>query len=421
MKIPGHRRRFEIARACISAFVVTYGALLPTLLLAQEAVEPVTPVSLEFQRQTESAAALARRYVDDREIPGLSAAVSVAGRIVWSTGVGYADLEQRVAVWPSTRFRIGSVSKTVTAAALGLLHDAGKLDLDGPIQQYVPDFPKKQWSITTRQLAGHLAGVRHYNDDEDVTVDEAFDRRRYHTVDDGLAIFRSDPLVFQPGSTYHYSSYGWNLISAVIEGASGEPFLTYMKQHIFEPLGMRHTMADHPDMIISQRGRFYERSPEGGWRNAPYIDVSYKWAGGGLLSTSEDLVRYAAAYLTDDFLACETIAMMFRSMRTADGQETGYGIGWSVKQDEEGRQIVQHGGDIEGGRAHLVLYPGQGVAVAVLVNLTSAPSVDDLARQIAIPFLKASPGVEARHCATHALAARDCTGITGTDSATCSP
>src|SRR5437899_2708143 len=162
-------------------------------------------------------------------IPGVQVAVAVNGKLVWSEGFGYADAERKKPVTRETQFRIGSVSKPLTATAVALLYEQGKVDLDAPVQRYVPSFPDKGYPITTRQLAGHLAGIRHYKDQE------FFLNRRFATVLDGLAIFQDDSLLFPPGTRFSYSSYGWNLVAAVVEGASGDDFLHYMSTHVFRP------------------------------------------------------------------------------------------------------------------------------------------------------------------------------------------
>ena len=295
--------------------------------------------------------------------PGAQIAVSRAGKIAWSRSFGCADLELDAPVGPETRFRIGSVSKPLTAAALGLLVEDGKLDLDAPVQAYVPDFPKKAWPITTRQLAGHIAGIRHYEADEFVIRDH------YATVRAGLAIFEKDALLFEPGTKFSYSSYGWNLISAVIEGASGEPFLAFMQKRVFAPAGMAHTSADEVTPIIPGRARFYTRDEKtGAVLNADYVDNSYKWAGGGFLSTAEDLVAFARALLDGRLLRPETVALLWTSMKTSDGKDTDYGIGWTVDRDAKGRRRVRHSGGAQGGTANLVIYPEERLAVALLVN-----------------------------------------------------
>lgn len=317
-----------------------------------------------------------------RGIPGLSVAVAVGGEIVWSEGFGYADLEQRVPVGPSTRFRIGSVSKPLTAAAMALLYEQGRLDLDAPVRKYVPSFPEKAHVITTRHLAGHLAGIRHYRGDEFLLA------KRYNTVLEGLTIFQDDPLVHPPGTKFGYSSYGWNLISAVIEGAAGQEFLGYMNERIFRPLGMRETVADQNEKIIGHRARFYSRGSDKRLRNGPYVDNSHKWAGGGFLSTAEDLVRFGSAHLRGAFLKPATLEMLFTTQRTASGEETGYGLGWGVGKDSKGRRLVQHGGGSVGGTSMLMLYPESKVVVAVLSNLTNAPYRRPDVEKMAEAFLK---------------------------------
>ncbi len=295
--------------------------------------------------------------------PGAQIAVSRGGRTVWSRNFGCADLELDVPVGSDTRFRIGSVSKPLTAAAVGLLVEEGKLDLDAPVQKYVPDFPKKAWPVTTRQLAGHLAGIRHYERGE-------FEiRDHYATVRAGLVIFEKDALLFEPGTKFSYSSYGWNLVSAVIEGASGEPFLAYMTKRVFAPAGMTHTSADEVVPIIPGRSRFYTRDETtGAVINAGYVDNSYKWAGGGFLSTAEDLVAFANALLEGRLLRPETLGLLWTSMKTSDGKDTDYGIGWTVDRDAKGRRRVRHSGGAMGGTANLVIYPEELLVVALLVN-----------------------------------------------------
>src|SRR5438046_2248185 len=140
-------------------------------------------------------------------IPGVQVAVAIDGTLVWSEGFGYADAARRRPVMRATQFRIGSVSKPLTAAAVALLYEQGKLDLDAPIQRYVPTFPEKGYPITTRQLAGHLAGIRHYEGQE------FFSNRHYATVLDRLKILQADSLLFAPGTRFPYPRYGWHLVS----------------------------------------------------------------------------------------------------------------------------------------------------------------------------------------------------------------
>jgi len=318
-----------------------------------------------------------RSHRQELGIPGISAAVGIDGMIVWSEGFGYADLENRVPARATTLYRIGSVSKPVTAAAVVQLALDGRLDLDAPVQRYVPSFPEKEHPVSTRQLGGHLAGIRHYRGNESVGEGQ----RHYDDVVDALGIFGEDPLLFTPGERYSYSSYGWNLISAVVQGAAGQDFLSYMQETVFDPLGMTHTYADNPRLIIPERTRFYAVS-QGRTVNAPFVDNSYKWAGGGFIASVEDLVRFGSAHLAPGFLPQEGLDLLFTSQRTTGGDDTGYGIGWRVgtfgelfPQDSPmrdgalaGVRVVHHGGSSVGGRAFLLLVPEERMVVALLVN-----------------------------------------------------
>lgn len=349
----------------------------------------VAEVSLDHGAAVEAARLLADALMEDANLPGLSVAVGVGGEVAWAEGFGYADVEQRVPVTPITRFRIGSVSKTLTATAIGLLVERGGLDLDVPVQDYVPDFPEKRWPVTTRQLGGHVAGIRHYRGDEFLSD------RHYETVAEGLEIFAGDTLLFEPGTDYSYSSYGWNLLSAVLEGASGEAFLGFMDREVFDALGMRHTVAEQMDSIVPYRVSYYVHGEGRRLLNAPFVDNSYKWAGGGFLSTPEDLVAFGFAHLDPELLRDETVGLLMRPQRLMSGEETGYGIGWRSGDDPHGRRTVGHGGGSVGGTTSFLTWPAEEMVVAVTVNLSGSPGVSDLALAVAEIFRPATAAVEA--------------------------
>jgi serine beta-lactamase-like protein LACTB, mitochondrial len=327
----------------------------------------------EYQKAIEASRKIIAGTMAKQNIPGLSIAVAVNGKIIWSEGFGFADLENQLRVTPLTRFRIASISKPFTAAAMARLFEQGRLDPDAPVQRYVPNFPRKEHDITARQLVGHLAGIRHYRRDADEAKDEFFNRKDYYpSVAEGLKVFQNDPLDFPPGTRFGYSSYGYTLLSAVIEGASGQNFLTVMQKEVFETLEMPNSAADDNRKIIPNRTRFYSLDSNKKVINGPYIDRSYSWAGGGFLSTSEDLVRFGSAHLQTGFLKEETLKQMFSSQKTSDGKETGTGWGWRINKDKEGRLYYFHPGENVGGRSYLLMYPEKKVVVAMLHNLTGA-------------------------------------------------
>ena len=360
-------------------------ALLPSTLFVGQNASAHLSVNKKYSSATKQAKASVDALLTTTEIPGLSVAVAINGEIVWSEGFGYANLEQRVPVTSATRFRVGSVSKILTIAAIAKLYEQGRVDIDAPIQKYVPSFPQKEYPITTRQIAGHLAGIRHYTD-----KDSDLDFRHFDNVLSSLSVFRDDPLLFPPGTKYSYSSFGYNLLGAVVEGASGKDFLTFMNDEVFQPLGLKSTTADQRSSLIPNRTNFYERGKDTKIINAPYVDPSYKWPSGGFLTTAEDLVRFGSAHLRTDFFAPPTLKLLFTSQKTSDGKETGVGLGWRVGKDWRGRRILHHAGNIAGARAILMLYPDDGLSIALLSNLSSEPGYAELtAQMIAEPFLRA--------------------------------
>lgn len=354
------------------------GVLVTVMPLASARAQIAAP---ERRVTIDSARGLVAAFRETRHIPGVSVAVGIGGQVVWSEGFGFADLEHRVPVTPATRFRIGSISKSLTAVALGQLYERGRLDLDAPVQRYVPSFPTKRWPITVRQVAGHIGGVRHYRGDEVLMY------RRFPTVSAGLDIFDDDTLLFEPGTKYSYSSYGWNLLSAVVEAAAGEDFLTYMGRQVFDRLAMRSTVADFVDSVIPNRTGFYEIQDDGRVTNAPAVDNSYKWAGGGFLSTPEDLLRFAFAHLEGGLLKPETVRLWWTSQRLRSGEETGYGIGWATRTDASGHWLVSHSGGSVGGNSLLLIHPESRVVLAIVANVSGA-GYRDLPLRIAEMFVE---------------------------------
>ena len=359
--------RFDCTR-WLSAAAVLAG-LAPAVAAGQTAACPSTVSAAEAQYRAVIAAA--EQLVCDSllaRIPGMQVAIAVDGKLVWSEAFGFANLERHVPVTNTTQFRIGSVSKPLSATAVAMLVEQGQLDLDAPVQRYVPYFPQKPWPITTRQAAGHLAGIRHYRGNEFML------NRPFASVREGLAIFETDSLLFEPGTRFSYSSYGWNLVSAVIEGASGDLFLAYMSQNVLLPLGLTHTAPDRADSLIPDRTHFYDADSTGtAFRPAPAVDNSYKWAGGGFLSTAEDLVRLGSAFVRPGFLKAETLDLLFTTQRTRNGDPTGYGIGWFVTTDTLGHRWVFHGGGSVGGTTAFGVDRDSRIVFAVTTNLTEAP------------------------------------------------
>jgi CubicO group peptidase (beta-lactamase class C family) len=302
-------------------------------------------------------------------IPAVSVAIVVDHQIRFQRGYGMADLENFVPAKAATVYRIASVSKPITAVAAMQLAEKGKLDLDAPIQKYVPSFPTKNFPVTTRQLLAHLSGIRHYKPGEGERTN------RYESLTDALSIFKDDPLEGEPGTRFTYSTFGYTLLGAVIEGASGMAFMDYLREYIFKPAGMQHTQADDIYAIIPNRAkgytpRVYARF-DGNVRNAALMDSSYKLPGGGLVSTAEDMARFAIAVQNGGLIKRETFEQMSISQKTRDGRETGYSYGWYIDR-REGREpdgSIWHGGVQSGFTADLWMLPKRRFALVILTNL----------------------------------------------------
>ena len=318
---------------------------------------------------------IVRAALTEQNLPGLSVAVGSGGDIVWAEGFGWADLENQVKVTPETRFRIGTASTALTSAAAGLLLEKGQLKLDEEIQTHVPEFPKKQWPVTLQQVMGHVAGVRNDGGDEGPLYSAHCERPA-----EGLQGFDDDPLLFEPGSRYQYSSYGWILVSAAIEAAANEPFFTFMRQQIFEPLGMENTRAESATDTISRRATFYfprfAANPGYGYHLMREVDYSCYAGASAFLSTPSDLVRFAMAISSGKLLQPSTVQSLQTSQRLPSGEETGYGLGWDLETVAIGGKdtaLVGHDGTTLGGMvASFMTFPEYGIVVSVTSNISYA-------------------------------------------------
>jgi len=318
-----------------------------------------------------------RAALTGQNLPGLSVAVGVGGEIVWAEGFGWADLEKRVPVSPEMRFRIGTASTVLTSAAAGLLLERGRLKLDEQIQTYVPEFPEKEWPVTLRQLMAHVSGVVNDGGDEGPLLSQHCERpieAWQHLSGNELR------LLFEPETQYHYSSYGWILVSAAVEAAAREPFLTFMQKEIFDPSGMDDTRAESAAEPIPDRATFYfprfAADPRYGPELMRPIDLSCYAGSSAFLSTPSDLVRFGIAINSGTLLQPATVQLLQTSQRLASGLETGYGLGWdleTVALAGQQTRVIGHDGDSLGGKvASLMTLPAHGVVVSVTSNISYA-------------------------------------------------
>lgn len=331
---------------------------------------------------------IVRSGLVEQNLPGLSVAVGIGGEIVWAEGAGWANLESREPVTSDTRFRIGTASMALTSAAVGVLLERQRLSLDAEIHALVPAFPQQRWPVTLRQLMGHVSGVRNDGGDEGPLLSTACARPT-----DAFPHFAARPLLFEPGSEFHVSSYGWIAVSAAVEGVAREQFLRVMRKRVFEPLGMHDTTAGlgatTSDLATSYFPRF-SADPRYGLDEMRTIDLSCYVGASVFLSTSSDLVRFGMAMQRGTLLSPAIVDLLQTPQRLQSGQTTGYGLGWdleSVTLAGRSTAVIGHDGDVLGGRvASLMTVRDRGLVVAVLSNASYADTFA-LATKIADAFL----------------------------------
>lgn len=317
--------------------------------------------------------------------PGLSIAVALNDKMVYSAGFGLADVENEVPARGDTVYRIASISKTFGATAILQLAEKKKLKIDDAITATVPSFAHP---VTLRQIMAHSSGIRHYKPGENGTT------ARFDTLEEAIKIFKDDPLLFPPNTRNQYSSYAFNLLQGPIERLSGQPLETYLSENIFKPAGLTGTSLEYSERIVPHRARAYERTKDGQLRNAPYVDNSIKWLGGGLISSAEDLIRYNIALNQGKLVSADSLKLMNTANKLNDGKVTEYSVGWELSddpRDKGGNHYVDKYGSGTGVSTYLLRIPARHYAVAVLINLSHG-NIKPFAKRISDAILASTDG-----------------------------
>ncbi len=361
--------------------------------------------SRKWTEAVERGRQIMRAGLTRQNLPGLSVAVGVDGDIVWAEGFGWADLENQVPVAPDTGFRVGDASKALTSAAVGLLLERDTLHLDDEIQVRVPEFPKKPWPVTLRQLMAEVAGIRTEPGADgplsNTRGDDGNPAPGCERTVDGLRLdnFAERELLFEPATRYSPSSYGWILVSAAVEAAANEPFFAFMRTQVFKPLGMRDTTVDVTTDTTPSRAKFYfvkfglARDTRYGPKPARVGDYSCYAGAAAFLSTPSDLVRFGMGRLRQgsgaqgsggqgsgaqgQLLKPGTVQLLQTPQRLSSGAETGYGLGWELETHPLAGQPARMAGhsskgEFLGGTTSLMTFPERGIVVAVMSNISFA-------------------------------------------------
>ena len=333
--------------------------------------------SIPYQGALLQADLFLKQLVEEGKVPGLAISVMKQGQLYFQGGYGFADLEKKIWVTPEeTLFRIASASKPIAATALARMVGQGTIDLDASLYTYVPYFPKKEYDFSIRQLAAHTAGIRGYRGKE-------YALNHPYTIRESLVVFQEAPLLFRPGTDFLYNSFDWVLVSLAMEEASGIPFSDYVNNEVLNPLGMTNTMMEIPAKAIKNKAVCYSKH-RSEFRLAAPVDNRYKLAGGGFLSTSEDLVKLGQAYL-DQKIGPPAVIKEFLTAQLVQGRSTYYGLGWQVTQDTMGRPYFGHVGNGIGGYSNFLVYPEHQTTIAILMNC-SDPRIQASLDEVLIPL-----------------------------------
>lgn len=320
-----------------------------------------------------------KTFMEDRNLPSVSLSIAVDSAILWNEAIGYENLHQRKPATVSSLYNIGSISKSLTTVALGTMLEDSLLKLDDSVYKYVKDFPKKNYDITLEQLASHQAGIRHYQLSFDYLWSELIHSKQYQNVQEGFEKFRDDSLLFEPGTDFNYSTYGYTLLSGAMVGAGDQSFLNLMQNRVLEPLQMNQTTAEFIPGRPSPKDvtNYLELGFFGGALTPVHNpNNSYKWAGGGYLSTPSDLNKLAVGLMNNTILTAETFENLSqaRPLRNGSMNPDSYAIGWRTEMRDasfdsnQKLRVVHHGGSTLGSNAFLLMYPKEKVSIALTVN-----------------------------------------------------
>ncbi len=367
----------------------------------------------DFSNRVQSAISQAKKQIEllriESNVPGISVGVSYRGEELWTDGFGFADLETGAPCTSRSLHRIGSITKSISMLLLGKLLEENRIDLDRPIYDYLDDaFPRKTFNgnevnITLRQLVSHMGGIRHYLSDTEFHQKEGCESRL-----DSLKYFKDDELVAEPGTEFHYTSFGFVTIGAVLESVlnPNETFESAMLSILRNDLGMRETYFDEVEEIILNRVNYYQINDDNEMKIAPFVDASCRWPGGGMLSNVHDLLRFGNAMIHSNnsnggYLENSTVNRLWDKVVHTGSNDlfnTYYGMGWDLMERKSSNCLecesvpfsigVGHSGGSSGAIANLLIVPEAEMVVATLTNISPLPSLGQVNIEIMSTFIE---------------------------------
>lgn len=324
---------------------------------------------------------LLREFQSASGVTGMAAAVIDGQGKLWHAEAGLADRERKLPVTAQTEFRLASVSKFVTTVILANQVERKVIDLSLPVHHYLPDYPKKSHPFTSLHLATHTSGTTHYQMPMDLMIGQR--STAYASVAEGIAIFKDRPLVNVPGTAFLYSSYGFNLLSAVMEKAAGQEF-TQQIAALGKRANAPSLQVEHFGMVGKHWSKLYDTDGD----EIPRGNISYGWAGGSMIANAGDVARVALLVLDPSYVSPATLAQLGTPARFSDGrvvmaERYTQATGWRLGNDGSGRSYLHHSGTTQGARSHVAVYPKERIAVALLSNTNFVSAMDGVGESLA--------------------------------------
>jgi len=360
-------RRLRIASAAFAAlFTLASAALVlpPAGASAQTASAPPSNASGPLTpEQTAAIDKIAETVIERKATPSVAIGVARNGKLVFAKAYGYRNLDDKVPADADTAYGIGSNTKQFTAAAILLLRDAGKLDVDAPVSRYLPGMPHGR-EVTIRNLLTHTGGYAEFTELPDVDMLGA----RPATNEEILDTVVSSPLGFKPGTKWQYSNTGFVMLATIVERLSGTSYADFLRTRIFEPLGMARTRYEDQALVETNRATGYTRFAMGQQEHESHLDYTWFSGAGAIESTLADLETWNNAIDRGTLLSAASREMMHTTYKLADGTDTHYGFGLLVRPLPGGKHVVLHGGDTTGFGTQDARFVEDGVDVIVLTN-----------------------------------------------------
>ncbi len=320
------------------------------------------------QNRTDTSNALLDTLVKEGFVVGASGSYSVNGEVTWEAATGYADKDKKQVFTLDTEVRTASIAKSMTAIAVMQLVEQGLIDIDLPIDRYLPEFVQKQKTkITTKHLLAHTSGMAAYKNDK-----EADNKNNYWTLLDAYAVFKDRKLRFEPGTQFYYTSYGYVVLGILIEKVSGLSYETYMQTNIWDKANMTNTGIEKTDLKREHATVLYHRDRKGKIKEAKTINLSNRTPAGGFYSTTNDLIKFGNALINNTLVISNTFKLMGQH-HSLEKVNNGYGFGFYLYGGEQKEaSIIGHNGAQRGTSTQLFVIPSLNTVIVVVANTSGA-------------------------------------------------